>query len=90
VVERRLRTEWRIRERTRRLAGLATLLGAAVGLAAVAHLLRDALAQGARLDLLALLVLAGVVGLAALLPRAAVLAIGRWLRHRHRARADRA
>ena len=85
-----MRTEWRIRERTRRLAGLATPLGAAVGLAAVAFLLHDALARGARLDLLALLVLAGAVGLSALLPRAAVLAIGRWLRHRHRARADRA
>jgi len=90
VVERRLRTEWRIRERTRRLAGLATLLGAAAGLAAVALLLRDGLARGYRLDLFVLLGLAGAVGLAALLPRAAVLAIGRWLRHRHRARADRA
>jgi peptidoglycan/LPS O-acetylase OafA/YrhL len=90
VVERRVRTEWRIRERTRRLAALVAVLGAAVGLAAVAFLLHDALARGARLDLLLLLVLAGVVGLSALLPRAAVLAIGRWLRHRHRDRADRA
>ena len=90
MVERRVRTDWRIRERTRRLAALVTVLGAAVGFAAVGSLLQDALARGARLDPLALLVLTGAVGVAALVPRAAVLAIGRWLWHRHRDRADRA
>lgn len=85
-----MRTEWRIRERTHRLARLVTVLGGAAGLAGAILLLRDGSARGYRIDPVSLLLLAGAVGLAALVPRAAVLAIGRWLRRRHRDRADRA
>lgn len=86
MVERRVHTEWRIRERTRQLARLATLLGAAAGLAGAGLLLRDGLERGYRLDSTFFLMAAGFVAVAALAPRAAVLAVGRWLRRRHRAR----
>lgn len=78
-----------LRERTRWAARLATFLGAAAGLALVGLLLRDVIGRGYRLDATFLLLSATLVGLAAVLPRALVLAVGRRLRRRHRARTGR-